>query len=79
MVTILLCPAVYADEIQAGVSGPSAIRAGDTVTLSVSLTGTGLVNSLATVSYDPDLLTFKSISTVASGWEFDRIRVLRFA
>ena len=71
MVTILLCPAVYADEIQAGVSGPSAIRAGDTVTLSVSLTGTGLVNSLATVSYDPDLLTFKSISTVASGWEFD--------
>lgn len=75
LIFIMLPIGVYADEMEAKTSGPSSIRKGDTLTVSLTVSGSNLVNALCKVYYDPDVLTYKSIKGAASGWEFDESAV----
>lgn len=66
---VLLC-ALPASAASAALSGPGTVRAGDTITLTLSANGTGIlggqVNSL---SYDTSLLTYsKYTQKIASPW-----------
>ena len=68
MVLVTLCPAVLAAG-SASMTGPSTVRAGDTITVSFSAGG-GILGGSGSVSYDSSLLTLQSYTQVVGGsWQ----------
>lgn len=60
---------VSAATATASLTGPNTVRAGDTITLSFKLNGSGLQGTSGTLSYDKSQLDFVSITQkVASPW-----------
>lgn len=60
---------VSATGASATLTGPTTVRAGDTITLSFKLNGSGLYGTSGTLSYDDNQLTLTSTKqTVASPW-----------
>lgn len=54
----------------ASLSGPDQVRAGDTITLTFSISGENIYGISGTVSYDASLVSLKSYApSVKSGWE----------
>jgi len=53
------------------VSGPATVRAGDTITISVKLNGTGLHAVQGNIRYSASLLTYKSFAGPLNGWNID--------
>ena len=53
----------------ASLSGPSTVRAGDTITLNLNLSDTIITGMQGELSYDASQLTLSSVSTGLSGWE----------
>ena len=57
----------------ASLTGSKTVRAGDTLTLTLTVNGSGIVGGEGTLSYDTSLLTLKSIKQkIASPWEVER-------
>lgn len=68
-VTALLPITVSAAGASATLTGPAAVRAGDTITLTLSLNGSGLYGASGTLSYDANQVTLTGTKQViASPW-----------
>ena len=52
------------------VSGPSTVRAGNTITLAVNMSGSGLYAVQGALNYDTGVLTYAGYSGTPSGWSF---------
>ena len=52
------------------VTGTSTVRAGNTITLAVNMSGSGLYAVQGTLSYDSSILTYAGYSGTPSGWAF---------
>lgn len=67
-VSLLAMPAL-ATNATASLDGPGVVRAGDTITLTFKLNGTGILAASGTISYDKSQLTLKSTTVkVQSPW-----------
>lgn len=65
----LLTLTALAAGASASLAGPNTVRAGDTITVTLNLNGTGLLGASGTLSYDTNQLTLTGISPkVASPW-----------
>lgn len=65
----LLSVMVSAASASASLTGPGTVRAGDTITVTFNLNGTGLEGVTGTLSYDTSLVTLSSTSQkIASPW-----------
>ncbi len=64
---------VSAAPLATSVTGPTTIRAGNTLTVSVMMNGTGLSAVQGQIQYDATQLTFQSSGSVLAGWAFDDI------
>lgn len=68
LLTVLFSPATAAaGSPQTSLSGPDTVQPGDTVTLTFSLTGSGIYGVSGTVSYDSNQLTLTGASQVIGG------------
>lgn len=68
-VSMMLALSVSAAGASASLTGPDVVRAGDTITLSFKLDGSGIYGASGTLSYDTDQLTLSSTSQkIASPW-----------
>ena len=70
LLMLLLPMTAFAATASANVTGPSTIRAGNTLTVAVMMNGTGLSAVQGEVKYDTSQLTFKSSSGVLANWDF---------
>lgn len=76
---LMLCLCLFAIPAMAAnasatLTGPGTIRAGDTITLTFNLNGSGIYGAQGTLSYDGSVLELKSTSQkIGNGWvvEFD--------
>jgi hypothetical protein len=59
----------FAASATVSVTGPSVIRAGDTLTVAVMVNGTSIYAVRGEIQYDTAQLTYQSISGVLSGWD----------
>ncbi len=65
----LLAIPAFAASASASLTGPGTIRAGDTITLTFNLSGSGIFGASGTLSYDGGLLDFVSTSQrIGNGW-----------
>lgn len=65
----LLSITVSATNASASLTGPGTVRAGDTITVTFSVNGSGLLGLQGTISYDSSLLTLsKTTQKVGSPW-----------
>lgn len=71
MATWLLPVALVAAAPAASFSSPSSVRAGDTITVSFRMNGTGLLAVQGEIQYSSTQLTFRDSGGVLSGWGFD--------
>lgn len=76
-VLVVLCISLFsisasAAPASATLTGPTTVRAGDTITLTFSLSGTGIVSASGKLSYDNNLLELKSTTQkISSAWTVD--------
>ncbi len=68
---LLISANVSAAAPEASVAGPSTIRAGNTLTVTVYLNGSGISAVQGEIRYDSSQLTYKSSSGVLTGWGID--------
>lgn len=76
-----LCLTASAASAYATLTGPSIIRAGDTITLTFNVAGTGIYGVEGTLSYDSSQLTLVSTSQkIASPWrvEFNGNKIVAY-
>lgn len=67
--TLMLPLTVSAASASANLTGPSAVRAGDTITVNFNLKGSGIYGASGTLSYDSSQLTLTGTSQkIASPW-----------
>lgn len=65
----LVCVTAFAASANASLTGPGTVRAGDTITLSFNLSGSGLFGASGTLSYDANQLELKGTKQViGNGW-----------
>ena len=68
-VTLMLPLTVSAASASASLTGPGTVRAGDTITLSFNLNGSGIYGASGTLSYDSSQLTMTGTSQkIGSPW-----------
>lgn len=76
-IVLLLCVSLFAmtasaTSASATLTGPGTVRAGDTITLTFKLSGSGLYSASGTLSYDSSQLTLTGTSQKISGnWSVD--------
>jgi hypothetical protein len=70
LLVLLLPVAVSAAAAAASVTGPTTIRAGNTLTVAILMNGTGLSAVQGEVQYDSSQLTFQSTSSTLANWDF---------
>lgn len=76
-VVCMLCVCLFALPVQAAgaqasLTGPGTVRAGDTITLTLSLNGTGLYGASGTLSFDKNQLELKSTKQkIGNGWKVE--------
>lgn len=71
MIALTLPISVMAATVTASVTGPSVVRAGDTITVTVKMSGTGVVSARGEIQYDASQLEYKSNAGSLSGWAMD--------
>ncbi|MBE6942542.1 MAG: hypothetical protein E7455_09745 [Ruminococcaceae bacterium] len=77
MIVLLMCVSLLAmtasaTTASATLTGPGTVRAGDTITLTFNLSGSGLYSASGTLSYDSSQLTLVSTSQKIGGnWSVD--------
>jgi hypothetical protein len=71
LLVMLLPIFVYAAAATASVTGPTVIRAGNTLTVAILMNGTGLKAVQGEVQYDAAQLTFQSSGSVRANWDFN--------
>ena len=71
MVLMLFAATVFAAAPVASVTGPSTVRAGDTITVAVNINGTGLSAVQGEITYDSSQLTYNSNAGLLAGWAID--------
>ena len=60
---------VFAASASASLTGPGTVRAGDTITVSFNLNGSGIYGVSGTLSYDSNQVTLsKTTQKIASPW-----------
>lgn len=65
----LLAVPAFAASASASLTGPGVVRAGDTITLTFNLNGTGIYGASGTLSYDANQLTLTGTNqVVGNGW-----------
>ena len=65
----VMCVSSSAATASASLTGPTTVRAGDTITLTFKLNGTGILGASGTMSYDSNQLTLSSTKqSIASPW-----------
>ena len=65
----LLCVAVFAASASASLTGPGTVRAGDTITLTFHLNGSGIFGASGTLEYDGSVLERKETKQkIGDGW-----------
>lgn len=65
----LLCVTVFAASASAGLTGPATVRAGDTITLTFNLNGSGIFGASGTLSYDTNQLELqKTEQKIGDSW-----------
>ena len=65
----LLAVPAFAASASATLTGPATVRAGDTITLTFNLNGTGIFAASGTLSYDANQLTLTGTNQViGNGW-----------
>lgn len=65
----VMCVSSSAATASASLTGPTTVRAGDTITLTFNLNGTGILGASGTLSYDSNQLTLSSTKqSIASPW-----------
>lgn len=77
---LILCAALMlpltvsaAPNASAKLTGPGTVRAGDTITLTFTLSGTGLLGMEGTLAYDSGQVTLTDVTqTIASPWLLER-------
>ena len=73
-ITLLLCVSLlavtaFAASASATLTGPGTVRAGDTITLSFNLNGSGIFGASGTLSYDSSQLTLTGTTQkIGDGW-----------
>ncbi len=73
-IALLLCVSLFAvtgfaASANASLTGPGTVRAGDTITLSFNLSGSGIYGASGTLSYDSKQLTLTGTNQkIADGW-----------
>ncbi len=73
-IALLLCVSLFAVTVSAAsasasLTGPGTVRAGDTITLSFNLNGSGIFGASGTLSYDSKQLTLTETSQkIGNGW-----------
>lgn len=73
-VVLLLCVSLFAvtafaASASASLTGPGTVRAGDTITLTFNLNGSGIFGASGTLSYDSNQLEFKGATQkIGNGW-----------
>lgn len=60
-----------AEAVSAALSGSGTVQAGSTVTLKLSVSGTGIMGVDATLDYDSSVLEFTNYDQQISGWTMD--------
>ena len=76
-VIMILCVGLFsisasAASASATLTGPSTVRAGDTITLTFNLNGTGIVSATGKLNYDANVLELKSTEQkINSAWAVD--------
>jgi len=74
VMALLLCVSLFAvtasaASASASLTGPGTVRAGDTITLSFNLSGSGIFGASGTLSYDSSQLTLTGTSQkIGNGW-----------
>lgn len=72
LILFLFCSLSLAAEQTATLTGPSTVRAGDTVTLTFSLQGSGILGASGSLSYDEAQLSLvKTEQKIASPWKVE--------
>ena len=65
----LLCVTVFAASASASLTGPGTVRAGDTITLTFHLNGSGIFGASGTLEYDGSVLELKETKQkIGDGW-----------
>ena len=65
----VMCVSSSAATASASLTGPTTVRAGDTITLTFKLNGSGILGASGTLSYDSSQLTLSSTKqSIASPW-----------
>ena len=73
-IALLLCVSLFAvtafaASVSASLTGPGTVRAGDTITLSFNLNGSGIFGASGTLNYDSSVLTLAGTSQkIGNGW-----------
>ena len=57
----------------ASLTGPSTVRAGDTITLKLNISDNGKYGLEGSLSYDSSQVTLSDISCNVSGWKVERV------
>lgn len=76
-VALLLCVTLFAvtasaATASASLTGPGTVRAGDTITLTLNLSGSGLYGASGTLSYNTSQLTLTGTTQkIGNGWKVD--------
>ena len=71
MVLMLFTATVFAATPTASVTGPSTVRASDTITVKINMNGTGLQAVQGEITYDSSQLTYNSNAGSLAGWAID--------
>jgi hypothetical protein len=69
ILTTMILPAQIMAVSSVSVSGPTEVRAGQTIQISLNLTGENVQGALGTIRYDANQLTYVKAEDVLSGWE----------
>ncbi len=68
VILLLMSAGITAAAPAASLTGPSAVRAGDTFKITLSLSGTGLSSVMGDIRYDAAKLTVKSTAVILTSW-----------
>ena len=72
MCLCLFAMPAFAASASANLTGPGTVRAGDTITLTFKLSGTGLSGAQGVLSYDSNQLELKETTQkIGNGWEIE--------
>lgn len=76
IISLMLClmPSfVYAADPVASITGPSVVRAGDTITIAFKMNGTNISSVMGEITYDSTKMTYKSQGATLKDWSVENM------